>query len=104
MDGFIIRLLVDSVLESLAGLEGSGAGSGDRDLRLGAGVPTGAGGTLLHLEGTKANQRDLVTGDERLGDSLENGVDSLLAVLLGSADHFCNSSDQFSFVHIHPPK
>ena len=40
---------------------------------------------LLDLEGTEADQRNLLAGSESLGDALQHGRDNLVGVLAGQA-------------------
>src|SRR5690606_37043162 len=72
--------LAQLALELVGRLEG-GSGAG-RDLEglTGLRVAAGAGRALARLEDAEARQRDLVTGDERLGDCLEDGADGLVGV------------------------
>ena len=64
--------------------------------RLGvAANPRSAG---LYLKGTKANQLDLVAIGQGCGDHIDSGVDSSLAILLGTSSCLLgNSIDQLGF-------
>ena len=59
-------LLLDRILQGLAGLEHRGLGGGNLDRLLRLGIAPSAGGPRLYLEISEANQLDLVTGLEGL--------------------------------------
>ena len=94
-------LLRNVILERLADFERGDTGSGDGDLFLGSGVAADAGGALLDLEGAEADELDLLALGKSLSNGLENGVDSLLADLLGSADLLRNSGREFCFINVY---
>ena len=77
----MLLLVVDSVLQCLASLEGRGLGSGNLDLLVGAGIPAGAGAALADLEGAKAHQLDLVALLQGLRNGVDDSGNSRLSVL-----------------------
>ena len=97
------ELLVHRVLELLAGLEHGALAGGDLHGLLGGGVDALVRGALLHLEGAKAHQRDLLALGQGLGDAVENGRDDLVGILAGQAALLGHGGDEFSFIHEYKP-
>src|SRR5581483_3152090 len=75
-------IAVEALAHFLAGLEEGHGFLLDRDMRAGARIASGAGGTALHREGAKAAQLDPVAARHRAGDFVEDGVDDVLDVAL----------------------
>ena len=90
----------NGVLQSLAGLEHGPPGGGHLDDLQGLGVAALTGSPLTALEGAKAHQLNLLTAHQSVGEGVQLGGDSLLAVLLGHTGFFYHGGNQFSFVHI----
>src|SRR5690554_1497310 len=75
-------LLVDGVLEALAGLEGGRLAGGDLDLLAGAGLDAFAGGALTDFERAEARDLHAVAVDESVLGRVEQGVDGGAASFL----------------------
>src|SRR5690554_276794 len=100
----LARLLVDGVLERLAGLEGGRLARGDLDLLAGAGLDALAGGAVAHFERAEARHLHAVALGEGALDGVEHAVDGCAGVLLAEAGLCCYLVDQFGFGHQEPPR
>ena len=98
------KLLCNCVLKGLAGFESGNTGCRDADLFLGSGIAAYASIALLGLKRAKTYELDLVALNKSFGNCFESSVDCLLAVFLGKTSFCCNSSNEFGFVHVIPPK
>ena len=97
------RLLVEGLLEGLAGGEAEVLGSRNSDRLTGCRVDAGALSSLLDLEGAEADELNLLTSGERALDGGENGVYSRLCFLLLEAGFLCDSVDDLCLVHFEIP-
>ena len=92
--------LLDSVLESLAGLEHGNLAFGDLDGFLGLGVETGAGGTDLALKGAETDKLDLAAGGDFSNDGIDGSGQGGGSLLLGNTGFVSYFLDEFLFIHI----
>jgi hypothetical protein len=93
------KLLVHSILQSFAGLEGGSLAGSDFHGSAGAGVAGHAGRTALRFESAKADQLHFVTLGQALSDHVENAVQSRFGFFLGHFGLGCQSRNQFTFIH-----
>src|SRR5258708_34872944 len=73
---------VQTLAHFLAGLEKRNALLIDRHMRAGARIAAGAGGTMLHREGTESTQRDPVPPGQSGADLIKSRVDNVLYIPL----------------------
>src|SRR5690606_12466768 len=73
---------------------------GDRDLLAGARVAAGAGGALLDLEGTEADQGHGVALLQGLAHRRQHGVDGARGIGLGQVGLVGDGVDQIVLVHV----
>src|SRR5690606_24958718 len=92
-------ILVDRVLETLAGLELGLVRS--RDLNLGASGRIAAGGSLAlgDGKGAETDQTNLVAALEGCGDGFEHCVNRFGGLCLGDRSLVGNDANQIVFVH-----
>ena len=94
-DSIVLQLLIDSVLESLTGLESGNLGSRDLDLSIGSGIYACTSVSLSSLKGTEANDLDLVAGSDGVYDGVKGSGYSSLCVLLGNSSLLSYDCDEF---------
>ena len=93
------QVLLNAVLECLAGLKDRSLGSGDFNGRSGGRVFTGAGSTLFCLKGAEANQLDLVPRLQSSFHGINECTQCGVAVLFSKAAGLCHSGEKFRLIH-----
>src|SRR5215217_3733993 len=93
------KLLVDRVLEALAGLELGLVRGRNLDFRAGGRVAASRGLALRHGEGAETNQTNFVASLERGRDCLEHCVNSFGGLSLGDRSLVGNDANQIVLVH-----
>ena len=69
------------------------------DSSVGLGVSTGSCGTLTNLESAEAYELNLVALLKSLSNSFDKSSNCLISVFLAKTSFFCDSSNEFCFVH-----
>ena len=92
--------LLKRIFQRLSGFERRHLCGGDLDGLAGVRVAACAGGALPRFKAAEAGKLYLVVLLQGLLHRAEKGVQYLLGVLLAHACGFCDSRDQFRFVHV----
>jgi len=93
---------VDGVFQAFASLEARNLGRSNLDFLAGLRVTARALGAIFHEESAEAHQSNLIAGLERIGDSLNGGVQRTTSISLGDIGAGCDGINEFGFIHVNP--
>ena len=94
-----VKLLVDSVLQSSAGLECRSLGSRNGDLLACSRVAAYALASLTNFECAEACELNLFAICEGVGDGFDNSGYCCFSVLLGNGSSLCDCCDELCLIH-----
>ena len=98
-----VTLSVDSVLQSLTGLEARDLGSADFNRCASLRVATGASGAFLDGKSTKTYQNNRIAFFQSASDGLDDGVQSTTGSSFRKIGRCSDGIDQFRLVHSKSP-
>ena len=94
-----VNLLCNLVFQRLACLEYGDSCGGNFNSFLGSGVAAHASFASLGLKAAKADQLNLVTSSQSVGDGIDGCVNGLFGVFLGNAAFLGDFIDELGLVH-----